>query len=143
MEYIHYGHENFDIKLFNKIKNRPEAVKPIGGLWASRVDTTDGWIDWCKGNEIDWARLDVSFKFKLKPEAKVLLIDSMDKLKELPKQKSILGHSPWTLLDFEKLAEEYDAVEVILNRGLYFELYGWDCDSIIIMNPEIIELIKE
>ena len=52
----------------------------------------------------------------------------------------ILKRKVWTTLDFEKLAQEYDAIEVLISGdpGLYYELYGWDCDSILIMNPEII-----
>ena len=48
-------------------------------------------------------------------------------------------------LDFEKLSKEYDAIEVNISecRDLYYSLYGWDCDSIVIMNPDIIEEIKQ
>lgn len=52
----------------------------------------------------------------------------------------------WKALDFETLESSgVDAVEVNLSadRNLYYELYGWDCDSILIINPEIIVPIKE
>ena len=41
---------------------------------------------------------------------------------------------------FEKLAEIYDAVEVSISSDfdLYYKLYGWDCDSIVIMNPDVV-----
>ena len=42
--------------------------------------------------------------------------------------------------------KKYDAIELHLSdevtddylESLYFKLYGWDCDSILIMNPDII-----
>jgi hypothetical protein len=46
-------------------------------------------------------------------------------------------------LDFEKLARDYDAVEILAgsNVDLYYAFYGWDCDSILIMNPYVIKEI--
>ena len=48
-------------------------------------------------------------------------------------------------LDFEKLSKEYDAIEVNISecRDLYYSLCGWDCDSILIMNSDIIEEVKQ
>ena len=64
----------------------------------------------------------------------------MNELGLLPKAEDKFGLSSWVLLDFEKLAETYDAVEVNISSdfNLYYQLYGWDCDSIVIMNPDII-----
>ena len=54
----------------------------------------------------------------------------------LPKLEN--KYTDWTILDFEKIAEEYDAIEVNIDNSLYYALYTWDCDSILIMNPNII-----
>ena len=43
--------------------------------------------------------------------------------------------------DFEKMKENgIDAifVEISNDHRLYWALYGWDCDSIVVMNPDII-----
>ena len=47
-------------------------------------------------------------------------------------------------IDFEKLASRYDAIEVLISKDgrLYSALYGWDCDSILILNPNVIITIK-
>lgn len=49
-------------------------------------------------------------------------------------------------IDFEALMKDYDAVEVHLSEdstcgyddGLYWKMYAWDCDSILIMNPDVV-----
>ena len=43
-------------------------------------------------------------------------------------------------IDFEALAREYDVLECSLSKypSLYWSLYGWDCDSILVMNPNVI-----
>ena len=139
MKYIHYGHNKFDVTKFDKIKNIPEFSKANGGFWGSRIDAEYGWKDWCKNNDYD-TDLKKHFQFSLKDNAKVLIIDKCEKLKELPKVKSMFENPIFVLLDFEKLSKEYDAIEVLISKDgqLYWDLYGWDCDSIFIMNPDVI-----
>lgn len=140
--YIHYGHTKFDKSMFNKIKNADCSTKPKGGLWASDVEAEHGWKDWCEAEEFRDCKEENSFSFVLSDNAKVLYIDSIDDLKVLPKidDKFGMNFSSWILLDFEKLAETYDAVEVSISSDfdLYYQLYGWDCDSIVIMNPDVV-----
>ena len=49
--------------------------------------------------------------------------------------------------DFEKMVEDgVDAIKLNLSKGdyeLYYEFYGWDCDSILIMNPDIIRPLQK
>ena len=140
--YIHYGHTKFDKSVFNKIKNVDCSTKPKGGLWASDVGAEYGWKEWCNENEFRDCDKENSFTFTLSDDAKILYIESVNDLESLPKGKDKFGlnFSSWYLLDFEKLAETYDAVEVSISSDfdLYYKLYGWDCDSIVIMNPDIV-----
>lgn len=39
--------------------------------------------------------------------------------------------------DWEKLAKMADAGEVRI-RHLHKALYGWDCDSIVVLNPDVV-----
>ncbi len=70
-------------------------------------------------------------------------------LDDLPKIETEFSHSSrWITLDFEELSKSYDGIELHLSEeetedifnGLYWKLYGWDCDSILIFNKDIIVL---
>lgn len=139
--YIHYGHKAFNEKLFMEIKNYGFA-KPKGGLWASAINAKFGWKDWCKDEHFRDCTKDNSFKFKLKDGTRVLKIDNAEMLKTLPVIELPYNFS-WITLDFEKLKEEYDVIEVLISEDhqLYWDLYGWDCDSLLVMNKDVIEVI--
>ena len=145
MEYIHYGTTKFEKEKFKEIQNERYFTKPIGGLWASRVDAKYGWKNWTEDEHFhtEVYREDNYFKFKLKDKAKVLVIDSAKQLEDLPKQSTGLTKSLMVILDFKELAKEYDAIEVLISNDgkLYWNLYGWDCDSILVMNKEMVEVL--
>ena len=56
-------------------------------------------------------------------------------------------------IDFEELAKNYDGIMVWMYRstdisyetklfdGMYYRLYGWDVDTLVVFNPDIIEEI--
>ncbi|MBQ9657636.1 MAG: hypothetical protein IJV31_02575 [Clostridia bacterium] len=141
--YIHYGARHFDKNLFQEIKNIP-FVKPEGGLWASDVKAKYGWKQWTEDNcfMTDKYREDNCFKFKLKENAKILMLKSKKDLEKLPKYNVPTFNSKlFNWLDFEELKKQYDAIEILIDQ-LYWELYGWDCDSILILNKEIIEEVQ-
>ena len=141
-KYIHYGHKKFDSNLFCPIKNRRCFTKPHGGLWASPVAAKFGWKNWNDGEHFCECREENSFIFTLRENAQVITIRSVEEAKRLPQ-----NHDPefdfdlWVTPDFEKLVESgYDAIELVLSADweLYLALYGWDCDSILILNPEVV-----
>lgn len=140
--YIHYGHTAFDHNSFIPIQNKQCWVKPRGGLWASPINAKRGWKDWYEAEDFRECIEENSFRFTLS-EANIFIIDSVDKLKELPVIKDPIRKSISTLIDFEKCIElGYDAIELNLSADpkLYWELYGWDCDSILVMNPDKIKM---
>lgn len=141
MKYIHYGHKTFDLNQFQKVKNQDCIPKPSGGLWASREDAAYGWREWSEETDLKVNR-DEYFVFELKDNAKVLTIKSLEQLEELPQVKPPLSLPFWVILDYEKLADEYDAIEVLISEDsrLYKALYTWDCDSIVIINPDVIQI---
>ena len=146
--YIHYGHKHFVKELFGEIRNREGfPIKPIGGLWGSREDTKFGWKQWCEAEEFMTERLQDSFKFKLNTD-RILVISNSMQLQDLPKntKDEITQYfTDWILLDYEKLAQQYDAMEVLISEDykLDYDLYGYDCDSIIVFNKDVIEEVQE
>lgn len=136
-KYVHYGSTEFYPELVGPIRNQRMFTKPYGGFWGSPVDTDNGWKDWCESERFRKCREEESFVFSLKPEARVLYLREPEDLKGLPTQVEN-EMTTWTSLDFERLVEDgWDAVEVEIGP-LWWQLYGWDCDSILIMNPEVV-----
>ena len=145
-KYIHYGHKHFDREKFQSIRNIPIFTKPDGGLWASPVDAEYGWKRWCKDENFRECNKENSFTFTLSQNARVMTILSSKGAKALPKQEVKLPFDDWVIVDFEKLREQgYDADEVKISNdpALYWALYGWDCDSILIMNPDVVVEVEE
>ena len=159
--YRHYGHSHFDINQFNQVVNRPYSNKPFGGLWSSPTEDVDiGWKEWCVGNEFNLDKLDTYFDFRIKDNSKILEIKDIKDLDKLPKVRldeevkeiitsiNIVGD-----IDFEELSKEYDGIQVWMYRskdinsterlfdGIYYRMYGWDVDTLLVLNPNIIEEI--
>lgn len=126
-------------------------TKPIGGFWGSPVDSQNGWKEYVKRNDLHYG-LDELFKFTLTDNAKILHINCAAQLDELPKLTPII-ESIYTTLDFEEIQKEYDGIELHLSdeiypedadwsyKGLYYRLYCWDCDSILIFNYKVIQVL--
>ena len=148
--YVHYGFSRFDPALFIPIQNSFWRPKPEdgSGLWASRVGDPDGWKAWCEANDFMKCREKNSFKFRLTKEANVLYLNDAKQLEDLPRAKlppemdhlitSTLSES-WAMLDYELMAKQgIDAIEMLEWWVLLPYLKYWDCNSIIVMNPNII-----
>lgn len=143
--YIHYGHDKFNSDSFVEIKNQMWN-KPFGGLWASDVNARYGWKQWCKDEDFHDCVKENSFCFKLKEKSKILLINSHNDLHKLPLEHGVPEYinNICLCIDFEKLKQEYDAIEVLISEDdkLYYDLYGWDCDSLLVLNKNCIDEIK-
>lgn len=139
--YVHYGHKQFLKNRFREIRNI-EFVKPEGGLWASDVNAEYGWREWCEDETFLLCSEENAFYFELAADANILHIRKKEDLEDLPKQKTEFEYVTRNILDFEALKEAgVDGIELHLSEDhrLYWELYGWDCDSILIMNPDIVQ----
>lgn len=157
--YIHYGSDKFDKAKFGKIKNQKYPWnKPdhSTGLWASRVDAKYSWKEWCEDNDFNTDELTKSFKFTISPSANVYTIAKPVDVIGLPDHIDEEYDNPYSHdkhIDFEKCLElGIDAIEIVDICGknsnyrfgdftVYDTMYGWDCDSILILNPDIIETI--
>ena len=152
MIYVHYGHNKYDEDQFVPIQNFIKWVKPNGGLWASPVESPHGWKNWNETSNYMQCDEKNSFKFKLKADTKVLVLDSLESLQRLvPDGKSsingyvegITEDTKQYYLNFEVLARRYDAIlyEVSKCHELYWVLYGGDCDSLLVLIKDKIEVL--
>ena len=161
MTYIHYGSGHFNPYFFTPVRNSGWQPKPEGGLWGSREGDEFGWEWWCRDANYNTDALKMSFRFQL-PEAKILTLESIDQLLTLPKihewkpkepPKVEVGEMPtmeqlhdwftpnWCYLDYEKLAQEYDAIELRNSAAFREPLPTWDCDCIFVMRAEVVKEI--
>lgn len=149
-KYIHYGDTEFKLDKFNPITNCVCFSKPEGGLWASPCESDNNWYEWCLYNNFRIERLADSFIFTIKDNAQILSIKSRDDLVRLKQNGLCLDFSSRYpsarnefYLDFEKLLKlGCDAIEVYIRDTIYMDLYGWDCDSLLVLNPDCIIPIK-
>ena len=138
--YIHYGSDKFEPEQFAPVTNFI-LNKPQGGFWASRTDSIFGWYDWCKSEEFCLERLIKSFKFTLSDNANILYLR---KHSDLDKLASAGCYDLLPSYDFPKMLEQgIDAIELENPGEFMIELMSWDCQSIFIMNPDIIERYVE
>lgn len=139
LQLIHYGSDKYEKDRFNTIKNHTFGHKPAGGLWTSPIDSKYGWKDWCKNEDFG----DLSKSFKLDFKGDLLVIDSIADLNSLP----WISVGSFSRILFQNL----DCDAIYLTEKGEFEtrhnqprsLYGWDCESVLIMNPDsICEAVK-
>ncbi len=156
----HYGFstEEFDVSRLKPVKNRaffnemkkrnlciPSMCGVLGnkpeqntGFWCSRTDAEYGWKEFCEESEISLCDLTKQFDFIIPDSARVYTIYNSDDVDELIEEYKF--SSEIQAINFEKMAKDFDAIEVTtMYNGVYDSLYGWDCESILILNPEIIE----
>jgi len=157
--YIHYGSNYYDPERFKIIKNDFLSVKPQGGMWCSPENARYGWKEWCEYQDYHTEKLEHSFRFTLASHANILQINNKGDLTRLPKLnfpvvngKDFLALTkPWIFLDFEKLLTEgIDAIQVNMSNDtatrfdekLCNVLGCWDCDSVLIMNKDVVLSLK-
>lgn len=148
--FIHYGSEEFIPSEWNEPTVGLKALvnKPEGGLWASPLYSKHSWKQWIgKSEHFSLGNLKKSFRFTLEKGSRVLVIDSEESVPEkyLTTNSFI---SERHILDFNKIIEDYDAVfltekgekETRWSSGLC--LYGWDCESLLVLNKNIIKILQ-
>lgn len=158
-EYVTIGTKNIAEDIFRKIL-RPLDInfyKPNGGLWSSefisRIYCISEWHDYLLYEDQETAsykNINSGAIFTLKNNAKILNIDSEEKIIELsqkyPSWHYILTHydnPELNIIDFETLSKDYDGVEVSINKlgynkpGLTFN--SWSVNTLLLFNLNCIE----
>ena len=149
----HYGASQYDPNKFGTIRDRKWGTKPHGGLWTSPVDSTYGWGKWCKDNEFKARSLTCWFDVRF--TGTVLVIDGEEDLNLLPWPNKSTNNA---LLKFSfdigspsfasLVLSEIDAIHLTVEGEqetrytMPRNLYGWDCESVLVMNPASIAPIQ-
>ena len=158
MDFLTYGcGEHYEPERFKPVSNGSMSNKPMGGLWASPVDAEYGWRYWCRAEDFHQENLKEAFRFSLRPEARVLVIDSKEDLNNLPGRFFLKDvglsssiYSNRASIDFERISQEYDAIFLTEKgeeetRDWYDEdgfpqrdLCTWDCETLLVLNPGMV-----
>ena len=127
-----------------------------------------GWKEWCRDSKTNPELLKRSFRFRLSDGARLLVLQEPSDLLPLPKTapwelkdtSASLNLSDGEFpsldqifeqyrrnpcyLDYEKMMEEgVDAIE-LRNSHLFGRfLTGWDCDCVVVLNPDVIVPMME
>jgi len=143
---------------FNEIKNRPCFNKPFGGLWASPYypnnEYVSAWHEWCSYEQEDWITND-SVIIKIKESSKIYTINNQNDLIKLIDivgiiEDDLTNKLLYTIPNFEKASKIFDIIYLtqkgqcethfpMRHNKLNYSLYGWDCESILVMNFDCIE----
>ena len=147
-KYIHYGHVSYHPTWFNEVSSYPYWSKPFGGLWAEREGTEHGYKEYVLQSGLN-ANIKRSFTFTLADNANVIYIETVDDIKNNFKytmdedehdDNGMLNlFKGRYFIDFEDAIKNgIDAIEITNIGNLYWPLFGWDCNCILVMNKEII-----
>jgi len=127
-------------------QSNPTAIKPKG-LW---YGINDGWSKWCNSEMPHWIRKK-HYTVILKDNIKLLVLNTESDIMEFHKKYVVKKKEIITCIDWEKVAREYDGIEIRsydrYNNVLRFDIemlwyYGWDCSSGCIWNLDKIK-VKE
>ena len=138
--YRTYGLGNqLDTSKIMPIQNIADFAKPHGGLWACAVesDDTTAWARFVESEDMDFKSLDSSFDFEIQDNARILRLHTKydyEGMMEYYGREEIWGEYP----DFEKILKDFDVIDFKV-KELRDELYGWDIDCILVLNPSVIQ----
>ena len=160
--FVTYLPEKYDMKKFKSIEYDWQIQmvnKCRNGLWASPIDSSRGWKEWCEDERFSSAieKMKYSFFFRLKPGAKIYPIDDINDLRKVSTtyQHDDKGRIRGTQkkIDFNMLLSKgYDGIYASENAVTSLrnttnadmdELYAWDVESICVFNPNVIVPIGE
>lgn len=149
MKVVHYTKPFFKLRPIT-IKNGDGKtgpfIKPHGGLWCSPLDSEYGWIDWCRAESFG----DIDHEQRVVFDVDTRNFVVIDSLRDMEiKLPWFQIHELFSAIDFQKMISEgIDGVHLTIKgeaetRFSYPRtLYGWDCETILILNERCIKEVS-
>lgn len=128
------------------------TFKPKRAFWGSPSDAKFGWKEWCEREDFGNYNFNNPIKWKLKDDARIFNIDMNAVLNpNTIIKKYVLTNFYGLSLDFKHMKnDDIDAIELLdakVGHEFYNELesgfYGWDCESIVVLNPSKIIFLNQ
>jgi hypothetical protein len=116
-------------------------VKPQGGLWTTPLGSTYGWKQWCTEENFQPDSLASSFIVEFTGRA--MVIDTYQDLRSFPWVPFLPGMKSLLSPDWEHIKTVADGIWLTeqgqrQTRWSEPNLYGWDCESFLVLNPTCI-----
>jgi len=160
----HVGAEKFDKEKFAQIKQNPVLSKPRGGFWTSSVDDEGQtqWDDFLKYNNAHGINADTSKTMNLRPKenARIFSILTDEDVRELYSKYGSVDAHGFVQLNWDAVAEDYDAINLSSTMAWGRRLNGvdvrdivgdaintdvsfseWDGESTVWLNPDAIKQV--
>lgn len=150
-KYISLGMNDISKDKFNNNLINNGINKPYGGLWNCKYtpnkEFVSAWEEFCTKECFCDDTINSGVIFNLKNNTRVYVIDTLSDLINLADEYSQESILPFTkLLDFTKIAKDFDCI-YLTDRGQCetrfsreVSLYGWDVESLLILNFDCIDL---
>lgn len=135
----HVGMRKFDITNFEFVKNNNIdncKYKPCnGGYWASPENSKNSWENI---QQLDDSSKKHILRFKITSDARIKYIFENKDLYYLPHIDDDIK-----IIDFEKSSNIYDAIYYCpKDEEISTLLPSWDCESILVLNPYVMDIIE-
>lgn len=122
----------------------PSFPKPQnGGLWTSPIDSENNWRKWCERENFNIWKLEKSFRMEVSTK-NLLVIDNYYDFNTQMVHSNIMTIDIYGLpsIDWEKLVNQYNGIwltargEAETRYSYPYNLYGWDCDTVLLFNEK-------
>ena len=154
-KYITFGTSELSKDRFMEVRNRKMFCKPWGGLWSSPYVPNEkymsDWHRWCVCEDFRIDKLSDAVLFNIEKDANIYTIDSLDDLTNLLQefsQEDEFGLNRFIdsrVLDYERLHKDLGLDGIYLTKNGEIEtrwsnptLYGWDVETLLVFNFDII-----
>jgi hypothetical protein len=145
MKLLHYSAAPFQFDPSRVYQGRSERDHKPMGLWLS-VEGDYDWPAWCEGESFNLESLKYVSEVTLKPDATVLLLDTVDRLDAFTHRFGVPDVHELRSIAWNEVKERYDGIIIAPYHGArrlsLMWYYTWDCASAVIWNLSAIAEVK-